>query len=173
LLLIDCMSRQVVAAPHRCWYLALSYVWGNQKARTVKVDEKLTCLPQTIEDAITVTSKLGFRYLWVDMYCIRQDNQSHVGDQIRHMDLVYRQAQATIIAAAGDNPAFGLPGVSCARQTRQVHVTMNGLTVANFAHNPWELVDSSVWNSRAWTFQESLFSPCRIFFTTEQVIFNC
>jgi hypothetical protein len=50
---------------------------------------------------------------------------------------------------------------------------MNGVSVANFTHNPWELVDSSVWNSRAWTFQESLFSSCRIFFTAEQVIFNC
>lgn len=173
LLLIDCVNRQVVAAPHRCWYLALSYVWGNQRPRAVEVGEILCSLPQTIEDAITVTLKLGFQYLWVDMYCIKQDNQNHVGDQIRHMDLVYRTAQATIIAAAGDNPEFGLPGVSTSRHPRQASATVNGVSVANFTHNPWELVDSSVWNSRAWTFQESLFSPRRIFFTTEQTIYNC
>jgi hypothetical protein len=87
------MTCQVVAAPHRCWYLALSYVWGSQKARAVHTGEKLSSLPQTIEDAIIVTLKLGFQYLWVDMYCIKQDNQNHVGDQIRHMDLVYRKRE--------------------------------------------------------------------------------
>ncbi|KAN0108859.1 HET domain containing protein [Hyaloscypha variabilis] len=173
LLLIDCVSRQVVTAPYPCRYLALSYVWGKQKARAFNIGEKLLSLPQTIEDAMIVTSKLDFQYLWVDMYCIKQDDQNHVGDQIRHMDLVYRRAQATIIAAAGDNPDFGLPGVSSSRQTRQAHATMNGISMASFTHNPWELVDSSTWNSRAWTFQESLFSPRRIFFTTEQMIYNC
>jgi Heterokaryon incompatibility protein (HET) len=172
LLLIDCVSRQVVAAPRRCWYLALSYVWGNQKANPVTIGETLPALPRTIEDAIAVTLNLGYRYLWVDMYCIRQDDQDHVGNQIRHMDLVYRKARVTIIAAAGDNPDFGLPGVSSARQARP-HVTINGVSVANFTNNPWGLVNSSVWNSRAWTFQESLFSQCRIFFTAEQTIFNC
>jgi hypothetical protein len=108
------MSCEVVVAPQRCWYLALSYVWGNQKPSVVQIGEKLPSLPRTIQDAITATLKLGFRYLWVDMYCIKQDNLNHVGDQIRHMDLVYRRAQATIIAAAGENPDFGLPGVSFA-----------------------------------------------------------
>jgi hypothetical protein len=148
-------------------------VWGNQKARPVHTGEKLSSLPQTIEDAITVTLKLGFQYLWVDMYCIKQDNQNHVGDQIRHMDLVYRRARATIIAAAGEKPDFGLPGVSSVRQTRQACATVNGVSVANFTHDPWEPVDSSAWNSRAWTFQESLFSLRRIFFTTEQTIYSC
>jgi hypothetical protein len=124
LLLIDCTTCQVVAAPHRCWYLALSYVWGSQKARAVHTGEKLSFLPQTIDDAITVTLRLGFQYLWVDMYCIKQDNQNHVGDQIRHMDLVYRRARATIIAAAGEEPDFGLPGVSSVRQTRQAYATV-------------------------------------------------
>lgn len=173
LLLIDCLTRKVVTAPHRCWYLALSYVWGNQKSRPVNIRERLSSLPQTIEDAVTVTVKLGFHYLWVDMYCIKQDNEKDVDNQIRHMDLVYRRAQATIVAAAGKGPNFGLPGVSSGRRARQAHATIDGISIASFIHNPWELVDSSTWNSRAWTFQESLFSPRRIFFTAEQTIFNC
>jgi hypothetical protein len=173
MLLIDCESRQVVTAPQHCWYLALSYVWGSHTARPMTLGETLSSLPRTIEDAIIVTLKLGYRYLWVDMYCIRQDDQKHLNDQLRHMDLVYRRAQVTFVAATGDNPNFGLAGVSSPRLTRQAHTTINGVSFANFSHNPWGLVDSSAWNSRAWTFQESLFSRRRIFFTAEQTIFNC
>ncbi|PMD49679.1 HET-domain-containing protein [Hyaloscypha bicolor E] len=171
---IDCTSRQVVTAPRACRYLALSYVWGDsKKPPSVKIGETLPVLPQTIEDAIAVTSSLGFQYLWVDMYCILQDNDEDVGNQIRHMDLVYRRAQATIIAAAGSDPTFGLPGVSSVRGIHQASVKMEGISLATFPYDPWMPVRNSNWENRAWTFQEGLFSPRRIFFTAEQIIFNC
>jgi hypothetical protein len=58
-------------------------------------------LPDTIEDAITVTRNLGFQYLWIDRYCIDQQNEKEASAQIRQMDLVYKNAEITIIAAAG------------------------------------------------------------------------
>jgi Heterokaryon incompatibility protein (HET) len=173
-LVIECALRQVVSTPRGCRYLALSYVWGqSQKPSSVRSGEALSSLPQTIEDAITVTLKLGFQYLWVDMYCIDQDDEKVLSNSIRHMDLVYRKAQATIIAAEGSDPSFGLPGVSSARETCQASVNLKGISLATFPQDPWKCVGRSPWNNRAWTFQESLFSPRRIFFTGKQMIFNC
>lgn len=69
-------------------------------------------LPQTIEDAILTAKNLSYDYLWVDRYCIPQEDNEERRQQIYQMNLVYNRAQATIIAAAGDEPNFGLPGVS-------------------------------------------------------------
>jgi hypothetical protein len=46
-----------------------------------------TKLPRTIEDAITVTQKLDFRYLWVDRYCINQQPDEEQGVKEKHIKL--------------------------------------------------------------------------------------
>jgi hypothetical protein len=72
--LIECQTRTLVPAEDHP-YVALSYVWGPIHGIFKFTDdsEQLpTKLPRTIEDAITVTQKLDFRYLWVDRYCINQ-----------------------------------------------------------------------------------------------------
>lgn len=55
-------------------YVALSYVWGmNQTFILLEATEKnleagfeVDLLPRTIQDAVTVTRRLGFQYIWVD-----------------------------------------------------------------------------------------------------------
>jgi hypothetical protein len=62
---IDCLNRNLVSLPDlHTQYVALSYVWGTP---IPEVDNSER-FPQTIEDSINVTSKLGYRYLWVDRY---------------------------------------------------------------------------------------------------------
>jgi len=41
-------------------YVTLSYVWGK--------DSSSEEMPLVVRDSITVTKKLGYRYLWVDRY---------------------------------------------------------------------------------------------------------
>lgn len=31
-------------------------------------------LPKTLQDAVIITCKLGFRYIWIDCLCIDQDD---------------------------------------------------------------------------------------------------
>jgi hypothetical protein len=92
---IDCDSGKVVRhtdAP----YLALSYVWGadlqNDGTGSCSLPE---IVPQTIQDAISVTLQLGFSYLWVDRYCIDQTNQEEVFEQVGRMDLIYQHAEVS------------------------------------------------------------------------------
>lgn len=61
--MLDVFDRKVVPCPRNCDYIALSYVWGGVHPLPGALENR--CLPQTIEDAITVTKALGRRYLWV------------------------------------------------------------------------------------------------------------
>lgn len=116
-LLIDCEERTLVHPPEGSQYIALSYVWGSPTgddldAAANECPKLPEALPLTIEDAMTTTKKLGFRYLWVDRYCINQADAENKMAEIRRMDLIYQNATATIVAAAGSDPSYGLPGVS-------------------------------------------------------------
>lgn len=64
---IDVTTRTVIQAPDKCEYIALSYVWGTGAYGSSYRDD-LEHPPQIIEDAMFVTSSLGYRYLWVDKY---------------------------------------------------------------------------------------------------------
>jgi hypothetical protein len=89
------------------------------------------------------------------------------------MGLIYQNAQATIIAAAGDDPNYGFPGVRLKlRDPRPWGRIENHLLVALFP-DPREIVRSSTRASRGWTFLEALFSRRRIIFTDQQVYFEC
>ena len=66
---IDCQNMAVVPAPRGCKFAALSYVWGTpgtgQNTRFLHLPH---VLPRTVQDSITATKLLGYRYLWVDRY---------------------------------------------------------------------------------------------------------
>lgn len=71
LMVIDCERRTVVrASVSRCCYIALSYVWGSgsHNCRTDSHNGVLQDLLLTIEDSISLTMALGYKYLWVDRY---------------------------------------------------------------------------------------------------------
>jgi hypothetical protein len=81
----------MMAVKGRTNYIALSYVWGQVSQGGVPVNTELGSLPQTIEDAISVTKSLGKRYLWVDALCIDQRDGEHKMGQIRVMDQIYQE----------------------------------------------------------------------------------
>jgi len=65
---IDCQTKSVIRAPTDCRYAALSYVWGQASPSPSDSSE----FAPTIEDSISVTLSLGFRYLWVDKHVSRR-----------------------------------------------------------------------------------------------------
>ncbi|PQE09993.1 hypothetical protein CJF31_00003918 [Rutstroemia sp. NJR-2017a BVV2] len=149
-------------------YVTLSYVWGDEQRRQ-KVGPNL---PPTIEDAIHVTLKLGYQYLWVDRYCINQGNDSEEISQIQQMGSIYKNSEFTIIAAAGSDPCYGLPGVSRSRLP-QAAVRFGQLELVNPGSVAATVLKHSQWSTRGWTFQEASLSKRRIVFTDEQVYYEC
>jgi hypothetical protein len=114
LMLIDVQNQCLVNAPERCRYMALSYVWGKHKfIHTTKENLDLLRtagsladpsrdIPTTIVDAMDLVSLISEQYLWVDSLCTVQNDSSQKDEMVSSMDLVYRGALATIIAATSD-----------------------------------------------------------------------
>jgi hypothetical protein len=97
------------------------------------------------------------------------------------MSTIYREAHLTIIAAAGSGPTHGLPGVEPCRRPGYPfrHELVESVRLSAFptaaysANKHLENINDSAWASRAWTFQEAMFSRRRLIFTEGQIIFNC
>jgi Heterokaryon incompatibility protein (HET) len=173
--LIDCDNRRVVAAPSSCDYLALSYVWGrsNPEDECEVADLGSRTLPAVIEDAMLAVVQLGFRYLWVDRYCIDQNSEEDKHSQIKVMDLIYQRAVVTIIAAAGAGPDYGLPGVGNRPRRTQPSLQVDDHVLLSTLCHPASQTLESEWITRGWTYQEAVFSQRRLIFTDEQAYFEC
>lgn len=170
--LIHCESRRVISVPGPCEYVALSYVRGKLENRLGESATQST-FPPTIENAIEVTIHLGFSYLCVDRYCINEENETHKTSQIQQMGQIYNQASLTIIAAAGADPSYGLPGVSRARTYLSGAAVFDLYEYVPNPANPIPHVRGSVWATRGWTYQEAFLSRRRLFFNDAQLLFEC
>jgi len=87
-------------------YIALSYCWGkgdNVKTTIANYDDMqkaiiVASLPQTLQDAVIITRKLGQKYIWIDALCIIQDSPSDWEREAAMMAPVYRNAYLSIAA---------------------------------------------------------------------------
>jgi hypothetical protein len=152
--LIDCESLAVRIAHPRDIYVALSYVWGSSNKDNAPkgvggaIDNARLplILPAVISDAVKVTKLLGFRYLWIDKFCIEQDDQDE---------------------------NYGLPGVDATPRKAQLAAKIGNVRVLSSMRHPHSSIRSSKWSTRGWTFQEAMPSRRRLVFTEEQVYFEC
>lgn len=88
-------------------YLALSHCWGTTQIITSRNDNlknhlediPFGALSKTFQEAVKVTRKLSFRYLWIDSLCIIQDNEFDWEQEAAQMCDIYRNATLTIGAA--------------------------------------------------------------------------
>lgn len=187
--LIDVNEYRIVKVEGHCRYVCLSYVWGKISQPQYTSDTKaafqaphglnseLIRLPRTIRDAIEVTRRLGINYIWIDAICIEQDNEMDKAAIIADMGAIYSNSVLTIVASTNSDPSAGLPGVSATSRTHtQIRETVQGLELAVAFHDnrrPLADVENSVWNSRAWTYQEWQLSQRMLFFTDSQMCFLC
>ena len=96
-------------------YLTLSHCWGDAKIfkltgetlDTMRAEIQLNCLPPTFRDAIEITHRLGFEYLWIDSLCIIQDDPADWAYESGTMSRVYSNSVFTIAALWGSNSESG------------------------------------------------------------------
>jgi len=173
LTVIDCATRTLVPLPKEELYATLSYVWGRAVQPTLDDTNGNTLplhLPDTIQDSIDVCNALSIRYLWVDRYCISTESSHLRSLQISRMDEVYQNSFLTIVACAGNDPNYGLPGIS-RRRNPNPSIKLAGLGCIGALSQSIE-IHSSIWATRAWTYQEALLSQRQIYFTDKETFFG-
>lgn len=187
--LIDTEDNCVSKVQLPCRYVCLSYVWGGVKQTTLNSQTKpileqknglqsaFLDLSQTIKDAIIATRKLGIRYLWIDALCNQQDDATDLSSNIANMDAIYGNAVLTIVASTNSNPTQGLPGVSSVPRAKEAnYAVIQGMLLAVAMHDyrkPLMELNDSLWNTRAWTFQERYLSQRMLIFTDSEAMFVC
>ena len=173
--LIDIEQRCVVPFQASLSYFALSYVWGcvdtakMERSNLAQLRQpgsllgprQVVELPNTIKDAMFLTGFLGHRYLWCDRLCLVQDDISSKLPQIRHMAEIYARAYCTIIAFDNLDANSGLHGLPSLTRCSHRQSSTSSYT------------ERARWSSRAWTFQEELFSVRIIQLSSQAVNWQC
>jgi len=154
---IDCETLRIVSSSETPPpYVTLSYLWsraGGFKEGSLSED-----IPVVVRDAIKVVKKLGWRYLWVDRYCIPQEDGPEKHSLIYNMDQIYRGATLSIIANGEQNLEYGLPGVSSISRLPQPSIQIASEEYTLCWIDMRTRVAQSEWSTRGWTFQEALLS---------------
>ena len=106
---------QISRQEHRCHkYLTLSHCWGGTRTITTTSQTlpdfvkgiRLSTMPATFRDAISITRRLGYRYLWIDSLCIIQDSDEDWKHESAVMGQIYGHSDCTI-AATGSADSNG------------------------------------------------------------------
>lgn len=191
--MIDILEGCVVSIAHKIDYCALSYCWGHENrvrprfkltSKTISYLEQpgvlgklASKLPQTVQDAMTITERLGYRYLWIDALCIVQDDAVHRSAAVSQMDKIYSGASLTIVAASGLDVWAGLPGLHYnTRTVRDIYQNLGSVELlARWPESsyPVSLPPQWPWNQRAWTFQEQVLSNRLLIFTESELLWEC
>lgn len=144
-------------------YEALSYVWGN-KDETFDVflnGQTFSALKSLRICLRELRRQDGPRILWIDSFCINQNNVLERGHQVKMMGQIYRSA-AKVLVWIGDSH----------RLTRNTlksfqHYDMNRPNGASINSHPFSIREAMLqvasffectWWSRVWTLQELLLS---------------
>ena len=176
-------------------YATLSYSWGKDKFKVLteqilaefQSGIGLQGLPATFRDAVSVCQKLGIVYLWIDCYCILQDEDSMNEDkqhEMAQMEQVYSNAILNIGAAWASSPMGGL--FTQRRSRAPIQITWDSRSPnGNRLHLVYPVDQirqgnrdfcgpySSTIFRRAWCLQERFLCPRMLHFCNSGLYWEC
>ncbi|KAF9551258.1 HET-domain-containing protein [Agrocybe pediades] len=194
---IDCSDPEnprlcIAGINERESYVILSYVWGEHiltRLTTSNLDAykreiPLKEQPQTIQDAILTTHRLGQRYLWIDALCIIQKgDDDDKGRELQRMRSYYKDSYVAIIAASAPKVSAGF------LQTRKDELGAESLNLPFVMPNgkstglvrlssrmamasKYEQEEEPV-HDRGWCMQEFFLSPRELIFASHTLQYRC
>lgn len=133
-------------------------------------------MPQTLLDAVVITARLGFQYIWIDALCIIQDYEKDIKCELKFMAEVYRKSVCTIAAlASGDN------GGGCFVQRNHLkwstsdileEVRCLSFSIDKKPKGPDTDAPCPPLHTRTWVVQERALSPRTLFYGSEMIFWE-
>ncbi|KAF2502905.1 hypothetical protein BU16DRAFT_22981 [Lophium mytilinum] len=187
LYLIGVTRRCLVRGQEMDQYVALSYVWGDLLApfQTDMYNFNALCqdgafdipankcrLPKTIQDSMVLAGLLG-KKLWVDRFCIVQDDLKHKPKMLKSMASVYANAYLTIVARDGSDDEFGLRGIATNTPRKSPFRFFDFGPDCQLITTVDPVNQTYKYDTRAWTFQEEIISRRKLDFVHGTVNWTC
>lgn len=167
-------------------YVSLSHCWGKTKmVRLLKsnIDAFQKAIPEhelskTFQEAIVITRKLGYKFIWIDSLCIIQDSVEDWQQEAAIMGDVYRNAALNIAATSSSDGSGG-----CFSDRNPIIAqpcTMEAGWEGIAGH--YQIHDSALWrhgvtraplNTRAWVVQEMSLAKRVLHFGKDQLFWEC
>lgn len=170
-------------------YAALSYCWGFDPNPVQTTRENLQTyreqglivedLPAAIRDAVKVAAALEFKYIWIDRFCIVQDDDDDWVRESANMCNIYSNALLTISADRSASAWETFLNRQACADDRHVSLFAGFLLQLENHHQRLDGLysldtDKTQPNHRrAWTMQERLMSPRVLHFTSNELIWEC
>lgn len=182
-------------------YTALSHCWGDHVRRdqlttTHNKGRRLRALPfqamaPTFKDAIIATRSLGYRYLWIDVFCIVQDDDQDWARECGLMAPVFANAAVVLAASYASSSDVGFlharsrsmpsaifggfwerfPNGDIQVGPHTLGVEMQA--VGRFKDPSWVRIGHDALSRRAWAYQEKALCTRILNFHREQLVFEC
>lgn len=173
-------------------YATLSHCWGKDHLMPIMMVSNIHYFQEgvnssyfttTFLDAFSITRKLGLRYLWIDAFCIIQEDVSDWIDEASLMSLVYRYCFLNIAATGSQNSAEGCFWDRNPRAVLPTELYISWIGCKEDAIKRYLVVcEPDVWaqkltreplNQRAWVLQERILSPRVLQFGRGQLFWEC
>jgi hypothetical protein len=170
-------------------YLTVSHCWGNSRKlhlteatlTSLKCAITTNMLSRTVNDAIIITRRLGFQYLWIDSLCIIQDSLTDWETESQKMAGIYGNSRCTIAALGSENDDGG-----CFRDrpaifgpSLKLPETGRGLQICHpqshyFAREYKSSGPTAApLHRRAWVVQERALSPRTLYYGSTGILWEC
>jgi hypothetical protein len=173
----------------RIRYACLSHCWGG--AVPLRTTSKILQAfqdtgirwetpPQSFQDAIDMTERLGLRYIWIDSLCIIQDDiQDRWGEGSR-MSGIFAGVHVTLGAASVTGSDKGFCRARSARPVESTH----SLPSHENGGSPYEIHVTKIsgpsmeWQNlpllrRAWVFREIWLTRRTVYFAKDMLHWEC
>ncbi|KAI0167262.1 heterokaryon incompatibility protein-domain-containing protein [Pestalotiopsis sp. NC0098] len=174
-------------------YAALSYVWGENAEARVKLASDLAPspgssaatavslpseTPKVVEDALRICAALSIAYLWVDLYCIDQQDAQQKAAEINAMGYIYNHAHLTLVDGRSRKSTDANAGLLPEDTTSDLGGNQRIETIGDKCYittlpQTIDRIHASQWERRGWTYQEGALSRRIALFSQFDVSFMC
>ncbi|KAJ8110840.1 hypothetical protein OPT61_g6420 [Boeremia exigua] len=184
-------TREISPSGH---YVALSYCWGSAKfhrllscpEKELSFEKPISELETAFQEAIECTKGLNMRYIWIDCLCIVQNSLEDWKHESALMADVYSNCFVCLALYTAPNPTHHIqtPPGECSIPpflTKAMFLTDGTETgvggrgdYAIFSEDHFRriLYDQPL-STRAWCFQERIFSPRMLGFGRGELSWSC